>query len=359
MIKPGLLSVLADTADPDRSLVNFERFSENYGPELIPLLNQNPRGIEILCTLFSASHFLTEILLRNPRSFNLLLDRKKLSQRKTLEQIMQEAENAIRAVPDHEKKNTLRRYQQEELLRIGASDFLDLYDLPAVVSQLSRTAIALTRVCLNLAVSQTGVSSNGFTVLAMGKLGGRELNYSSDIDLIFITRDDPNKYIPLAQKLIDNLASTTSDGFLYRVDIRLRPWGNDGPLISTLPGFLQYLDKNARLWEKQALLKLRPIAGDLSLGEELREETFTRVIHLPEEQIKAEVFAMKQRTEEILREKGREWGEVKLGVGSIRDVEFVVQYLQLSADPYPGNPESHPVPACQRASSGRRCPHFT
>jgi glutamate-ammonia-ligase adenylyltransferase len=329
MIKPGLLSVLADTADPDRSLVNFERFSENYGPELIPLLNQNPRGIEILCTLFSASHFLTEILLRNPRSFNLLLDRKKLSQRKTLEQIMQEAENAIRAVPDHEKKNTLRRYQQEELLRIGASDFLDLYDLPAVVSQLSRTAIALTRVCLNLAVSQTGVSSNGFTVLAMGKLGGRELNYSSDIDLIFITRDDPNKYIPLAQKLIDNLASTTSDGFLYRVDIRLRPWGNDGPLISTLPGFLQYLDKNARLWEKQALLKLRPIAGDLSLGEELREETFTRVIHLPEEQIKAEVFAMKQRTEEILREKGREWGEVKLGVGSIRDVEFVVQYLQM------------------------------
>lgn len=328
-IKPGLLSVLAETADPDRSLVHFERFCENFGAEIIQLLDKNPRGIEILCTLFSASHFLTEILLRNPQSINLLLDRKKLCQRKTLEQIIQEAENAIRSVPDDEKKNSLRRYQHEELLRIGASDFLDLYDLPAVVSQLSRTAIALTRVCLNLASSQAGIPVSGFTVLAMGKLGGRELNYSSDIDLIFISRDDPNKYIPLAQKLIDNLASTTSDGFLYRVDIRLRPWGNDGPLISTLPGFLQYLDKNARLWEKQALLKLRPIAGDLAFGEELREASHSRIINLPENQIRAEVFAMKQRTEEVLREKGREWGEVKLGIGSIRDIEFVIQYLQL------------------------------
>ena len=328
-IKPALINVLLETADPDRSLVHFERFIENYGPGLIPLLYQNPRGVEILCTLFSASHFLTEILLRNPQAFNLLLDRKKLSQRKTLEQITQEAEAAVRQAPDEEKKNCLRRYQQEELLRIGASDFLDLFDLPAVVSQLSRTAIALTRVCLNLAVSQTGISANGFSVLAMGKLGGRELNYSSDIDLVFISRDDPNKLIPLAQKLIDNLASTTSEGFLYRVDIRLRPWGNDGPLISTLPGFLQYIDKNARLWEKQALLKLRPIAGDLSLGEEFREASYSRVIHLPEEQIKSEVFAMKQRTEEVLREKGREWGEVKLGVGSIRDIEFVIQYLQM------------------------------
>ncbi len=328
-IKPALISILSEAADPDRSLVHFERFVENYGTEIIPLLFQNLRGIEILCTLFSASHFLTEILLRNPQSFNLLLDRKKLSQRKTLEQISQEAENVLRSVPEEEKKNALRRYQQEELLRIGASDFLDLYDLPAVVSQLSRTAIALTRVCLNLAVSQTGISSNGFSVLAMGKLGGRELNYSSDIDLVFISRDDPNKLIPLAQRLIDNLASTTSDGFLYRVDIRLRPWGNDGPLISTLSGFLQYIDKNARLWEKQALLKLRPIAGDLALGEEFREASYIRLIHLPEEQIKSEVYAMKQRTEEVLREKGREWGEVKLGVGSIRDIEFVIQYLQM------------------------------
>ncbi|NMB54263.1 MAG: glutamine synthetase adenylyltransferase [Leptolinea sp.] len=329
-ILPVFQSILATAADPDRSLVNFERFLECSGPSLISLLKENPRVIEILVILFSASHFLTEILLRNPRSITLLLDRQELTRRKTIEQIQQEAEAFVRQQKtDLEKKDALRQYQQNELLRIGASDFLDLYDLLAVVSQISRTAIALIRICLNMAVTQTNIPANGFVVLAMGKLGGRELNYSSDIDLVFLCRDDPNRYIPLAQKLIDNLASTTANGFLYRVDLRLRPWGNDGPLVTTVEGFKHYLQSAARLWEKQALLKMRPIAGDLALGEEFRDSSFVFIINQPQEEIRSEVFAMKQRTEEILREKGREWGEVKLGAGSIRDIEFVIQYLQL------------------------------
>lgn len=331
IIAPGLLAALADAADPDRSLVNFERFTENFGPGLVIILEQNPRVIEILVTLFSASQFLTEILLRYPQSIHLLLDRQKLTQRKTIEQIQSEVELALRSAPtDDDKKDAMRQYQHSELLRIGASDFLGLYDLPAVVSQISRTAISLTRVCLNLAVRQTGISSDGFVVLAMGKLGGRELNYSSDIDLLFITQDDTVNYLPLAQKLIENLASTTSKGFLYRVDMRLRPWGKDGSLVPTLASYLKYLENNARPWEKQALLKVRPIAGDLALGEELIEAAHPHVFGLPPEEIRAGVYAMKQRTEEFLSEKGRQWGEVKLGVGSIRDIEFVVQYLQLA-----------------------------
>lgn len=329
-IKGNFLLALSTGADPDRSLVNFERLLENYGPSLVDWLYENPRVIEILVTLFSASHFLTEILLRNPQSISLLLDRQELTRRKTIEQIQSEAEAVIRSgKSDLDKKDALRLYQQSELLRIGASDFLDFYDLRAVVSQISRTAIALIRVALNLASAQTGVSAAGFVVLAMGKLGGRELNYSSDIDLVFVTRDDPSRYIPLAQKVIDHLASTTTNGFLYRVDMRLRPWGNDGPLIPTLTGFKKYLQNNARLWEIQALLKVRPVAGDLSLGEELRDYAFSLIQELPPDQIRSEVFSMKKRTEEILQEKGRYWGEVKLGVGSIRDVEFVIQYLQL------------------------------
>lgn len=329
-IQSSFLSILSTAADPDRSLINFERFIENYGPQLIPLLEQNPRVIEILVVLFSASHFLTEILLRNPRSITVLLDRQKLTQRKTIEQIQQESDSAVKVVKTElEKKDALRRYQQDELLRIGASDFLDLYDMQSVVSQLSRTAIALIRTCLNLASTQTDTSVSGFSVLAMGKLGGRELNYSSDIDLVFLVREDPSRFVPLAQKLIDYLASTTTNGFLYRVDLRLRPWGNDSPLIPTLDGFKQYLQKNARLWEKQAMLKMRPVAGDLGLGEEFRSDSYPFIINLPPDQIRSEVFAMKQRTEEILREKGRQWGEVKLGIGSIRDIEFVIQYLQM------------------------------
>ncbi len=216
------------------------------------------------------------------------------------------------------------------MLRIGASDFLDLYDLRAVISQLSRLAIALIRAALTLACKQTGISAQGFCVLAMGKLGGRELNYSSDIDLLFLARDDTVDYLPLGQKLIEILSASTAQGFLYRVDMRLRPWGKDGPLVPTLAGYLKYLERNARPWEKQALLKVRPIAGDLSLGEQFREAIHPFVFGFAPQQIRAEVFAMKQRTEDFLREKGRTWGEVKLGAGSIRDVEFVVQYLQLA-----------------------------
>ncbi len=326
-ISSTLLIALASAADPDRSLVNFERFAENYGPGLMPVLSENPRVIEILVTLFSASQFLTEILLRAPRSLSLLLDRQELTRRKTIEQIQAEADAAARSSAP---TDALRSYQKNELLRIGASDFLDLYDLPAVVSQISRLAIALIRACLTLASKQTGISSDGFTVLAMGKLGGRELNYSSDIDLLFVTRDNSVDTLPLAQKLIANLSAATAHGFLYRVDMRLRPWGKDGPLVPTLAGYLKYLENHARPWEKQALLKIRPIAGDLSLGEQLREAAHPYIYGLPPEEVRAGVFAMKQRTEEFLREKGRAWGEVKLGAGSIRDVEFVVQYLQLA-----------------------------
>lgn len=336
-VAPILFAALASAADPDRSLINFERFSENYGPDIVSVLAPNPRVIEILVTLFSTSQFLTEILLRNPHSLSLLLDRQELTHRKTIEQIQTEAEALIRSksaplpqsVPPS-APDLLRLYQKTELLRIGTSDFLDLYDLRAVISQISRLAIALVRVSLNLASRQTGIPTEGFSVLALGKLGGRELNYSSDIDLLFIARDDTTDYTPLAQRLVEILSAATAHGFLYRVDLRLRPWGKDGPLVPTLAGYLKYLEQHARPWEKQALLKLRPIAGDLALGEKLREAAQPFIFGLPPEQVRAEVHAMKQRAEQFLREKGRTWGEVKLGAGSIRDVEFVVQYLQLA-----------------------------
>ncbi|MBN1303409.1 MAG: hypothetical protein JXA13_03165 [Anaerolineales bacterium] len=330
-IFPILLAALGAAADPDRSLVNFERFADNYGPALFPALEEKPRVIEILVTLFSASQFLTEILLRKPDAFELLLDRQALTQRKTIVQFQSEARAASRAARTEQAKlDALRNYQHAELLRIGASDFLDLYDLKAVLSQLTRMAIGLTRASLGLASHLTGVSAKGFVVAAMGKLGGWELNYSSDIDLLFIVRDDIKRYIPLAQKFIEIISGTTSEGFLYRVDMRLRPWGRDGSLVSTMDGYLKYLDTNARLWEKQALLKARAIAGDLSLGEALLKEVQPRIYGIPPEEIRANVFAMKKRTEAYLEEKGRDWGEVKLGQGSIRDVEFVLQALQLT-----------------------------
>ncbi len=326
-----LLEALGSAADPDRSLVNFERFLDSYGTELLPELKKNLRVLEILITLFSASPFLTEILLRAPEALELLKNRQTLTERKTIDQFQQEAISTARlAETEDGKLSGLRRYQRYHLLRIGINDFLGLYDLRAVFSQLSRMATGLVRACMVLAAQQTDIRPSGLVILAMGKLGGWELNYSSDIDLLFVTKKNPDKYNNLAKSLIKYIAGTTPEGFLYRVDLRLRPWGNDGPLVTTSDGYLQYMQKHARPWEKQAFLKARPIAGNLALGEELLTKIDPLLFSTPAEEVRSSIFNMKQRTEEFLREKGRGWGEVKLGEGSIRDIEFVVQSLQMA-----------------------------
>ena len=329
-IEPHLQTALASAADPERSLVYLQRLLESGDETILHDLTKNPRVIESLVTIFSGSQFITEIILRNPNHVNLLHNRKLLTQRKSTATIHTEASKIISETSADQKLDVLRRYQRGEILRIGASDLLSLYDLRTVTRQLSKLASGLVRACLDLAATQSGISADNFVVIAMGKHGAEELNYSSDIDLLFVSANDPIEKLKLGERLIDNLGGVTSEGFLYRVDMRLRPWGRDGFLVTTPDGYLQYIQNHARLWEKQALLKARPVAGDLELGKKLLAAVEPYIFsHAPEE-VRASVFGMKQRTEQILQQKGRDWGEVKLGEGSIRDVEFVVQYLQLA-----------------------------
>jgi glutamate-ammonia-ligase adenylyltransferase len=331
-ILPHLLASLSTCADPDQALINLERFfSGVQAAAILEKLSALPRALEILITIFSGSQYLTEILIRAPQRLDLLIDREALVRTKKAEIYETEGLEAMRGLASSsEELDALRRYQHGELLRIGACDLLDLYDLPTITGQLSSLADGLARASLAYASVRTGVSASGFVVLAMGKLGGRELNYSSDIDLLFLASDENNAKARLGQQFIEALSSVTSEGFLYRVDMRLRPWGRDGSLVSTLPGYLSYLHNHARLWEKQALIKSRPIAGDIELGIEFRHQIEPAIFGQNPETVRASVYAMKQRTEELLRQKGREWGEVKLGEGSIRDVEFAVQFMQLA-----------------------------
>jgi glutamate-ammonia-ligase adenylyltransferase len=330
---PDLFMALANAANPDHTVVSFERFTQSVTNRLglLRYLVNDPRAIDILITLFAGSQFLTEILLRNPEYFALLTERKQLVQLKSTEQFYAEAHAAV--VPFtmvDNQLNALRRFQRRELLRIGASDLLGLWDLPTVTAQLSRLADSLVRVCLQVAAMQANTAPEGFAVIAMGKLGGRELNYSSDIDLLFLAAsDDATAYQRLGQCLIEALTRMTAEGFLYRVDMRLRPWGSSGPLVSSLTGYHIYLQKHARLWEKQALLKARVIAGDEAVGNTLLEQIEPLLFAVTDEAVRADVRTMKQRIEAHLHQQGKEWGEVKSGEGSIRDVEFVTQYLQL------------------------------
>lgn len=329
---PHLMSALSSAANPDQALVNLERLAQGTAGRERPVerLEAQPRALEILVTLFAGSQFLSEILLRNPEHLGLLINHRRLGQPRSAAALSEMVAAAAACGTIPEQLDALRRFQRQELLRTGAGDLLGLVDLPGVVQQLSQLADNLVQACLEIAAGLADCPPQGFCVIALGKLGGQELNYSSDIDLLFITRSDEAGYRRLGERLIETLARITAEGFLYRVDMRLRPWGNSGSLVSTLDGYLTYLERHARTWEKQALLKARPVAGDMSLGQAFMERIQPRIFGLAPELLRRDIFAMKQRTETYLQQKGRTWGEVKLGAGSIRDVEFVAQFLQLA-----------------------------
>jgi len=346
----SLLTALTNTANPDHVLVSFERFvqSADNPTDLLRYLVENPRGFEILFTLFTGSQFLTEILLRHPDYFDQLIDHRQLAQTKSTKQLHQEAHTVILSfIKDSQgvtditpAMDALRRFQRRELLRIGTCDLLGLLDLPTVTVQLSHLADGLVEACLTLAAHQTQTDAGEIVVIAMGKLGGEEINYSSDIDLLFLAASEAGRYIRLGQQLIDALARSTGEGFLYRVDMRLRPWGRSGVLVNSVEAHIAYLQKHAGLWERQALLKARPIAGNLSVGREFLQRAIPIIFSTDGEPARAEIHKLKQRIEDQLHQDGRGWGEVKLGQGSIRDVEFVTQYLQLVH--HNGNTDTNP-----------------
>lgn len=330
---PMLLHALSLAATPDGSLVNFERFIQSVDDrtELFRYLSQNPRAVEILIKLFVGSQFLTEILLKNPNYLRELTRHKRLAEFKSQQQFYIEAMSASdEATNIDEKIRAVRRYQHWELLRVGACDSFGLMDLKTVTLQLSLLADSMAQVCLRLIAADMEIELDGFCVLAFGKLGGEELNYSSDIDLVFVADDNASKFWPLGQKLIKALMEASDDGFLYRVDMRLRPWGRSGALVTSVDAYIDYLRKNALHWEKQALLKARTIAGDFALGTRLMKEVQKIIFDCNKQDVRESVREMKQKIETSLSKKGKMWGEVKAGIGSIRDVEFVTQYLQLA-----------------------------
>lgn len=345
---PHLSGALSGAANPDHVLVSLERFlrraeveQENGATGMLRYMAGAPRAVDILVALFAGSSFLTEILLRHPDYLPRLVAHHEMAQIKTPEQFDQAAQACVLQAGVAGRLDRLRRYQRWELLRIGACDLLGLIELRAVTAQLSHLADSVVRVCLDMVAGPPAASLDGFVVLAMGKLGGSELNYSSDIDLVFVAGQTCTGYFRLGERLIESLTRATAGGFLYRVDMRLRPWGRSGPLVTSVAGYLEYLRKTARHWEKQALLKARVIAGDQAAGEDFLRRAAPLIFAGPAATIRHDVKAIKERTESYLRERGRDWGEVKLGAGSIRDVEFVTQYLQLV------NGADHPEIRCR------------
>ncbi len=234
------------------------------------------------------------------------------------------------------KLRSLRRFKLEEILRVGFADVAGLLDIEACLEQLSDIAEGTLRLAYEVArrsLRDAPFAQGGFAILGLGRLGAREMGYGSDLDLLFVFDDSADGVareaaIRLAQTLIRQLTYTLEEGPLYAIDTRLRPSGHQGPLVSSSQGFVSYHRERAMLWERQALLRARPVAGDLELGarllEQLADVRYPK--SLPPESA-AEMHRMRERIERELASKAG--ANVKTGKGGIADIEFVVHYLIL------------------------------
>jgi glutamate-ammonia-ligase adenylyltransferase len=346
-----LEAVLPRCADSAMALANLERFLGGV-PQMEATLQQlarHPRTIEILLQVFSTSQYLSDVLFRDPALLDWLQAR---PERRGRDDLCTELWNTLAGIDgDEEKRQLLRRFRQRETLRIGYNDIVRGFPLEVITEDLSRLADASVEAALRLAWAYTTarfgtpISRSGsparFVVLGLGKLGGEELNYSSDIDLVFLYDEDGQTSGPkflsnaeffarMGSEILRLLEDHTALGIAYRVDMRLRPDGMQGALARSIDATLGYYVTRGRTWERQALIKCRPVAGDLALGRTFCEAItpFIYRRYLGAAEI-AEIKALKRRIEQRTVSAGTAEVEVKTGTGGIRDVEFVVQFLQL------------------------------
>jgi [glutamine synthetase] adenylyltransferase / [glutamine synthetase]-adenylyl-L-tyrosine phosphorylase len=302
---PNLIAALNHTGDPDMALNNLERFLGELEPvtQFITEVRTQPGILTSLVMLFGASRFLADYSASTAaETFGLLCHPAYLANPVPKEQLIDRLAAALKDMTaDEDFFRVLRRFRKREMLRIGLRDLLGKADLTETVGELSN----LAEVCLQSAYARADAELRGkfgqpvvqepdgkaipagFAVIGMGKLGGQELNFSSDIDLMYVyTADGETEGVPgmdgsvtnrisnhqyfikLAEKLSAAIGQNTADGFVFRVDLRLRPEGQRGPLAQSLGGYEIYYESWGQVWERSALIKARPVAGDESVGRE-------------------------------------------------------------------------------------------
>ncbi|MGB3096749.1 MAG: bifunctional [glutamate--ammonia ligase]-adenylyl-L-tyrosine phosphorylase/[glutamate--ammonia-ligase] adenylyltransferase [Candidatus Deferrimicrobiaceae bacterium] len=369
-IAPLILSRVVRSPDPDMALHHMERFLSAFGARTMfyAFLFENQKVIDVLVRLFGSSRFLSGYLLRHPELMDTFLRKDLVLLMKTKFDLRKELGETLAACADFEQElDELRRFKNMETLRIGMNDLAGNLSLEEGMFQLSVLAEILLSFALALARRETGkrfgvpmVAGEGgedveaqFCVLGMGKLGAEELSYHSDLDIIFLysgageTAPLPGQdpagfrkvsnhefFAKVAQRLISILTTATREGTVYHLDTRLRPSGNAGPLVSSLAAFERYHEQSAKLWERQALLRCRFVAGDRDFGKQM-EELVSRFIFdrpLPPD-APVEIHRLRKRMERELGKERQDRRNIKVGRGGIVDVEFAVQYLQLVHGP--------------------------
>ncbi|MFF8656277.1 bifunctional [glutamine synthetase] adenylyltransferase/[glutamine synthetase]-adenylyl-L-tyrosine phosphorylase [Streptomyces huasconensis] len=340
---PLLLDALGATADPDLALLGLVRLVEAQEDEagrrelLDTLVTAKPLRDRLLGVM-GASEALADHLARHPRDWRALATYESAD-------LHPGVADFERGLADATDPVSLRVAYRRCLLAIAARDVCGTTDVAEAAAELADLATATLRAALAMACAAApgDAAQCRLAVIAMGKCGGHELNYVSDVDVIFVAEPteggasaagaDEGKALRAATRLASHMmricSETNVEGTIWPVDANLRPEGRNGPLVRTLSSHLAYYQRWAKTWEFQALLKARPVAGDLALGEEYVATLAPLVWHAAErENFVADVQKMRRRVVENIPA-GEVERELKLGPGGLRDVEFAVQMLQL------------------------------
>ncbi len=355
-IAPYLFLEIIASPDPDLALANLEKFLRAVGARtsFYALLAENREIAKLLIPLFGMSEFLSKIFIQAPELLDAMISRS-FPIRKNLPDSKAELAALLSQVDDFESSlDILRRYRHEEFLRIGMHDIYSHLDQAEIAGQLTILAEACLFAACEIALqelSRFGVplyrDANGeeqqarFVIIGMGKLGGSELNYHSDLDIIYVydqqgatngERCISNReyFAKLGQKIISILSIPTREGYAYKIDTRLRPSGNAGPLVTSLESLETYHREESQVWERQALTKARVVYGEGPLKESI-EKVIRETVYGAgaDEDVRREIHRLRMRMEhELARETSGSYN-IKTGRGGMVDVEFIVQYLQL------------------------------
>jgi glutamate-ammonia-ligase adenylyltransferase len=329
----------APLSDPDRVVTRLDAFISAYGARatLFELWNRNPAIFGMLVLLFDRSEFLAELAIRVPDLVDELVTSGRLQQRKTAAETLRDLRHGL---DDADQHVWLRRYHQAELMRIGLRDLLSLADFEQYMVELSALADASLQYALAVVLRRHKLGRPPFAIVGLGKLGGAEIDYGSDLDLIFVADSKskyPAKLAPLAIEVMDLLSRRTADGMVFHTDARLRPDGEKGLLVNTLGAYETYYRQRAELWEIQALSRSRVIAGDLKVSKQFQQlagrltnfRSPSRPLHAFTPDWRKKIHQMRMRIEKERTPHGKDALAIKTGAGGLMDAEFIAQTLCL------------------------------
>lgn len=338
-LTPRLLRAFAATGDADRAFTRFNLFFSELsaGVQVLALLEARPSLLDLLARLLALAPRLASALARRPALMDSMIERR-FTRPLTEDTPGHRGVELLQRVRDADsfeaRLNEARRFQREEAFRIGVQvleGMASAADAGAAHSDLAEACvIAMAEAALLETERTSGPAPGVFTVLALGKFGGRELAEGSDLDLIIVFEETERSefYARFTQRLISALSAPTEEGALYEIDTQLRPSGSKGPVAVRLSSFERYYGEEAWTWEMLALTRLRPVAGDAGFGARV-VEVARAALARPRDRAKAlaEVADMRAKME---RERGAKsiW-DLKLAPGGFVDIEFTAQALQL------------------------------